>query len=261
VHSLTEDGSHHTLLHNRRGIGGLALHEQGGFVVTGRNVSYKRDDATETVVLIERDAEGGRAAFADLTVDVAGRIYVGSLGEIVSVDGDAKDPHRVPGSIYLIDSDGAVREVAPDIGLANGLGFSPDGRRLYGCDSNRGVIFVWDVDAESGDLENRQQFYETNVGILDGMAISEDGCVWVALAHEGQALRISPSGKLVGSVQSPVPFVSAVCFGGPEMSTLFLTTGSEGLDDPNDASVYSTPVDVRGVEVPRARVPTSAATA
>lgn len=54
--------------------------------------------------------------------------------------------------------------------------------------------------------------------------------VW--LAHWGGA-RItcfSPEGERIGRVNLPVPQVTSCCFGGPDMSTLYITTAARNLD-------------------------------
>ena len=128
VHCLRDDGSVTTLLHHRRGIGGIALHARGGFVVSGRNVAYKRDGEAPTVVLLDQDPDVRRNGFNDLTTDVRGRVYVGSLGE-VAIDNDS-NPDRIPGGVYLIDTDGSARQVADGISLVDGMALSPTARPL-----------------------------------------------------------------------------------------------------------------------------------
>ena len=56
VHRLRPDGSVEVVVEHRRGVGGIALHADGGHVVSGRNVSWKR--GTETVVLLDREWGG-----------------------------------------------------------------------------------------------------------------------------------------------------------------------------------------------------------
>ena len=76
VHRLRPDGAVEEVIPHRRGIGGIARHADGGYVISGRNVSWKRADG-ETTVLLDREHEG--MSFNDLTADPDGRIYVGSL--------------------------------------------------------------------------------------------------------------------------------------------------------------------------------------
>src|SRR3954451_4286387 len=129
VHRLQADGSVTDVIPHRKGIGGIAVHADGGFVISGRNVSWKRPDG-ETVVLLDREHDG--MSFNDLTADPEGRIYVGSLLFNPLDDGGSE---RQAGDLYLIDLDGSVRTVHDDVGLSNGLGVSPDGTSLYHSDT------------------------------------------------------------------------------------------------------------------------------
>ena len=257
VHCLRDDGSQVTLVPHRRGIGGIALHADGGFVVSGRNVAYKRDADTHTVVLLDQDPAARRNGFNDLTTDERGRVYVGSLGE-VAIDND-KDPGRIPGGVYLIETDGSAREVAAGIRLVNGMALSPDGTRLYVSDSLRPAVLAYDVDAETGDLGEETTFVAFEKGAPDGMALSDDGLVWIALAFTGSVVAHAPDGSLAAWLELPAPMVTSLTFGGPDRSTLFVTTGVEGDDDPADAAIYSAEVPFRGLDVARARTPTTAA--
>jgi len=256
VHCLGDDGSLTTLVPHRRGIGGIALHADGGFVVSGRNVAYKRDADAPTVVLLDQDPAVERNGFNDLTTDAQGRIYVGSLGE-VAIDND-KNPGRIPGGVYLIDTDGSARQVAAGISLVNGMGLSPDGSRLYVSDSLRPAVFAYDVDAETGDLGEETTFVAFEDGAPDGMALSDDGLVWVALAFTGSVVAYAPDGSLVARLEIPTRMVTSLTFGGRDASTLFVTTGAESEDDPADAAIYSAEVPFRGLGVARARTPTTA---
>src|ERR1700704_2263879 len=74
VFRRTPDGEVTIVVPKRRGVGGIALHADGGLVLSGRNVCHVRDG--ETRILYERDDVGG---FNDLFADSQGRVYVGSL--------------------------------------------------------------------------------------------------------------------------------------------------------------------------------------
>ena len=102
----------------RRGVGGIALHADGGLVMSGRNICHIRDG--ETRIVFELPDVGG---FNDLFTDAAGRVYVGSLrDDPFSVGGERK-----AGEAYRIDLDGTATQIYDDVGLSNGIGFSPDG--------------------------------------------------------------------------------------------------------------------------------------
>lgn len=259
VLSIAPDGTVKTVIAHRRGIGGVALHEAGGCVVSGRTVAYKKLDvagaAQPTITLIDRDESINRVGFNDLTTDARGRVYVGSMA-FVALDADIDDPDLPPGAFWLIDTDGSVRRVADDIKVTNGTAMSADGSILYLSDSGRRVVFAFDVDAATGDLGKRSVFCEYKGGVPDGMAIAEDGSLWLTLAYAGKIIRYSKTGVPMQTFEVPNPMVTSLCFGGGDGRTLYVVTGTEGKNPKDKAYVYSTPVDVSGIAVPRARVPT-----
>jgi len=244
------DGQVSTVFEHRRGIGGMAFHEAGGLVVSGRNVSFKSFDGGPTRVLLDRDEAAGNVGYNDLTTDAAGRIYVGSLGAS-PVFADGREP--ASGDLYLIDLDGSARVVAEDIALTNGLGFSPDGKVLYHSDSRRQVVNCYTV-AANGDLGPKEVFAEAGPGVPDGLAVAEDGSVWVALAGGHGVGVFEPDGRQRELVRIPDPMCTSVCFGGRGLATLFVVSGSEGAGSERAGAVYEFDVSVRGVPVAPARV-------
>jgi gluconolactonase len=224
--------------------------------VTGRNVAHK-PPVGDTVVLLDRDASVQRVGFNDLTADERGRVYVGALG-VVAIEADLNDPHLPSGCLYLIETDGTARIVADDIRLTNGVAISPDGRRLYLADSGRRMVFQFDVDMSTGDLRNRQPYLEDTEGVPDGIAVAEDGSVWIAHAYAGKVMRYSTDSRPMQSIEVPVDMVTSLCFGGHDMRTVFIVTGIEKPDAGGDAYVYSIEVDVAGAPVGAAATPTTA---
>ena len=68
VHRRQPDGTIETVVPKRRGVGGIALHTDGGVVISGRNICHVRDG--ETRIVFAPDAPG----LNDLFVDAAGRV-------------------------------------------------------------------------------------------------------------------------------------------------------------------------------------------
>ena len=99
----------------RRGVGGMALHAEGGLIVGGRNVAWVGADG-ETRILLDPAAIPGAIGFNDLTTDHAGRIYVGSLCYRVFAD-----PPK-PGFLHVIDLDGSMRTLSDGVMLTNEIG-------------------------------------------------------------------------------------------------------------------------------------------
>jgi sugar lactone lactonase YvrE len=185
------------------------------------------DDGSLLVALADRLAfvgpEGMRTAFAfphdeelranDGTCDSRGRFWVGTM----RLD-------EAAGAAALYRYDGAtLEEIVSGVGLSNGIGWSPDDRLMYYVDTLTSQIDVFDYD---GDVANRRVFATIDKadGFPDGLAVDDEGGVWVALWAGGAVRRYAPDGTLDEVVPVPAHNVTACCFGGDDGRTLFITT-------------------------------------
>ncbi len=251
VFCLAGDGRVETVFPHRRGIGGMALHAAGGLIVSGRNVSFKSFTGGATRTVLDSDPEGGNVGYNDLTTDALGRIWVGSLGSSPVFE-DGRPPS--PGCLYRVDLDGSSEVVADGILLTNGLGFSPDGRRLYHSDSRARTIWCYDLP-DRDRVTPKQPFARVERGVPDGLAVAQDGSIWVALADGGHGVAvITPDGKQRDFLPVPLPMVTSLCFGGSDLRDLYLVTGSQGTENERAGSVFCTRAPVAGLPVPLARV-------
>lgn len=233
----------------RRGIGGMALHEKGGLIVGGRDIAHVSLDGSASKTLLALDAIPGATGFNDLTTDRAGRIYAGSLAFKVFGGEQPK-----PGFLHVIDLDGTMRTVSDGILLTNGLGFSPDGARLYHSDARAGIVRVYDV-ASDGSVGTWRQFASLDPGgVPDGLKVAGDGSVWVADAHGGRVVVFNADGTHRMNLAVPLPMVTSVCFGGDDLRDLYIVTGSRGGPSENCGSIFHMKVDVAGLALPAARV-------
>jgi gluconolactonase len=84
--------------------------------------------------------------------------------------------------VYRVDSAGNVRLLTKDLTQPNGLAFLPDGKRLYGDDSEQRNIRVYDVSSD-GSLSNGRIFGEEpggkDDGVPDGMKVDKNGHLFV----------------------------------------------------------------------------------
>ncbi len=250
VYCLDAQGEVSKVFAHRRGIGGMSLHENGGLIVSGRNISWKSVPEGETRTVLDRDESVGLVGFNDITTDDSGRIYAGSLGAS-PVFQDGREPQS--GSLYLIDLDGSSRIVAQDIALTNGLGFSPDGKVLYHSDSTPMHVNCYGVH-DDGSLGDKQVFATTENGVPDGLVVSEDGRIWVALAGGSGVAVYRPDGTLDDFIEIPEPMCTSVCFGGEDLKDLYIVSGSRGASTETSGAVHRIRVEVAGLPVPKARV-------
>ncbi len=241
VHRLTGAGPEVVVPH-RKGIGGLVAHAGGGLVVAGRTVAHKHGAETRTV-LEKRDDE---QFFNDLTADHRGRLYVGA----VALD-PAPGEERGPGRLYRVDLDGSVSTLADDVTVSNGLGVSPDDEVLYHVDTHRRTVWAY----QDGQ---RRAFVETHeyAGVPDGLAVADDGSVWVAMAGGRVVVGWDDKGARVGEIEVPQDLVTSVMFGDPDGHTLYILTGcNDEHPDPRGGGVYAVRSDRRAQPGARANVP------
>ena len=62
VFCISEAGELSTVFQYRKGIGGMSLHENGGMIVSGRNISWKSVPEGETITVLDRDEDNGLVA-------------------------------------------------------------------------------------------------------------------------------------------------------------------------------------------------------
>jgi sugar lactone lactonase YvrE len=134
------------------------------------------------------------------------------------------------GATYCFDGSVLEARIAP-IHDANGNAFSPDGRTMYRAETFQRKIFAYDLDPASGALSNERLFAAVpdHLGLPDGATVDAEGCYWAALPNGpdgGSVGRFTPDGALDLVIDVPVMLPLMPAFGGPDLSTLYLTSGS-----------------------------------
>lgn len=247
VYRLDRRGGTRVVVPHRRGIGGLALHAGGGIVVSGRNVAWKLESG-RTRVLFEAPAGWGATGFNDLAADPQGRILAGALRFRPR---EGYESAR-PGALWRLGLDGAAEVLVDDVLLANGIAFSPDGTWLYHADSVRRELRRYRYGPSTPLAGEVLATFDD--GIPDGVAVSADGRIWVAVCHGARVEVLRASGARVAVLRAPVPMVTSVCFGGDENRDLYVVTGSDGTGRDDAGSIHRARVDVPGAPVYPARV-------
>ncbi len=162
--------------------------------------------------------------FNDGKCDRAGRLWAGTMN--LSPDFGAS----ATGSLYRYLG-GLLEEVAGDIHISNGIGWSPDNRVMYYTDTLRREISCFDYDIRRGQASNRRCFLTVpeSDGYPDGLTVDSRGKVYSAMWGAGRINVYTPAGRLECVLPLPVPQPSSCTFGGGDLKSLFITTASEGL--------------------------------
>jgi sugar lactone lactonase YvrE len=158
---------------------------------------------------------GAHMRLNDGACDAQGRFWVGSMRR--------DEEKREDAALYRFD--GALMNVLDGVSLSNGIGWSPDGSRMYYVDTLTRNVDVFDYD---GDVTNRRTFtrIEKDAGFPDGLTVDDEGAVWVALWGGSAVRRYAPDGSLDRVLPVPALNVTSCCFGGANGSTLFITTAA-----------------------------------
>lgn len=244
VYRRSPNGEVTTVVPRRRGVGGIALHADGGLVIGGKNICHVKNG--ETRILLQRDDIPG---FNDLFTDNAGRVYVGSLRS-----DPFKEGARTPGELWRIDGEGSAVQMYGGVGLTNGIGFSPGEKSIYHADSAGPHLIVHDVAAD-GSMTNRRSIAQMTGGTIpDGICVDEAGCIWVAVYGGRCVTRYTPEGKIDRTIDVPAKAVTSVCFGNKERHDLYIVTADNTEDPSRKGTIFRTRVETAGLPVALARV-------
>lgn len=228
VHELHPDGlarswnvGEHVGAAVPRASGGLVLATRAGFAVLAP------DGCVTPIAPVEADVPGNR--MNDGKCDPQGRFWAGTM--------PYKDTPGA-GSLYRLDKDHRVQRVLPGLGLANGLGWSPDGKTFYFIDSTTQSVDAYDFDPGDGALSGCRQVAAIDPadGMPDGMTVDDEGCLWVALWGGGCVRRYRPDGTVAAIVHLPASQVTSCAFGGPDRGDLYITSAAHRLSEQQRAA-------------------------
>jgi gluconolactonase len=230
---------------NSHGANGLLVDPQNRLIaceggIDGQSPRITRTDLRTGAIEVLADNYQGVPfkGTNDVTIDNRGRLYF-------------TDPAGA--AVYRIDAPGQVVRLlaAPDILRPNGLQIAPDDRTLYIIESGdppagARMIRAFDL-APDGTASRGRTFFDFAGRGGDGASVDTQGNLYVAAGLNRQpppgALAgarawpvearktptgvyvISPAGKLRKFIAIPEEIISNTAFGGPDMKTLFVTSG------------------------------------
>jgi gluconolactonase len=243
---FSKDGEFSVFRENSNVANGLLIDPQGRLVAaegaasptaersgmkTGGIPRVTRTDLKTGRMEILADSHDGKPLSGpnDVTIDGKGRLYV------TDSSGAA---------VYRIDAVGNVSRIlaAPDVQRPNGIQISPDDRTLYiveanGAEGGARMIRAYDL-LPDGTARNMRVHYDFYPGrSADGMSIDVEGNLYAAAGmHRTRGTAetldtkcgvyvISPAGKLLKFIPVPEDYITNTAFGGPDMTTLYITAG------------------------------------
>ena len=133
-----------------------------------------------------------------------------------------------PGTVCWSDIDGHAVDAHTGLEFPNGLGISPDGTELIVAESRTHRLVAFPI-LGPGRLGPLRPFAELPGGFPDGMCFDADGNVLCAGHGASSVLVYGPGGGLpIETIAFDDGDVTNVCFGGPDMTTLYVTESDVG---------------------------------
>ncbi len=215
-----ESGSEQIIEAGER-VGTVVPRQSGGLVIAGDDgFSFLDPDSGEVrpVADPEPDKKPDNR-FNDGKCDPAGRFWAGTISTVKKTGAAA---------LYMLDADRQVHLKYPNVTNSNGLCWTEDAKTFYYIDTPSKKVRAFDFDNATGEIDNERTAIDTSHidSSPDGMAIDIAGNLWIAFCRGGMLMCFDPgTGKDLARIPLPVSGVTACAFGGPDLKTLYITTG------------------------------------
>ncbi len=201
-------------------VAGFCPQQEGGFLVTNHHGIWLWAPGANPLLLAAQ-AQGQECVMNDCAADPMGRVYSGSwhLNE---------QGRSAPSFLFRIDTDGSVHIADEGICFSNGLAFSPDESTLYFADTVARCIYAYDWRRSDGALGRRRVLTRIDraEGVPDGLAVDAEGFIWCAHWFGGCLTRYDPDGKRERRIDLPAAQISSLCFGGPDLDEIYVTSAA-----------------------------------
>lgn len=201
-------------------VGTVVPRQAGGLVIAGDSgIALFDPDTGEIEQIDDPEPEKTNNRFNDGKCSPDGRFFAGTIS-LKKVPGDA--------ALYRLDPDRTLTKAFPGVTNSNGIVWSLDGKTVYYIDTPRLEVLAFDYDRETGKLSDQRVAFSTKEAVEaspDGMAIDEEGNLWIAFCHGYCVVCFDPTGNELRRIELPCREVTAVAFGGPNLADLYITTG------------------------------------
>ena len=233
----------------------LILRDKHEQLLLGLNGGLARYDLNEDklVWLLDIEKEMLDHRCNDGACDTNGRLWVGSMhSEFITG----------AGSLYCVDDDLALQKKLDQVSISNGIAWSPDNLHMYYIDTPRRTVSSFSFDQASGNIEFESEAVHipAKLGAPDGMAIDEEGMLWIAHWGGFGVYRWNPeNGQLLDRINLPVPNVTSCAFSGEHLDQLVITTARQDLSEdelekyPGSGDVFIARPGVKGLRKNKCR--------
>ncbi|MEI6486808.1 MAG: SMP-30/gluconolactonase/LRE family protein [Sphingomonadales bacterium] len=208
-----------------QGSNGAVVDKDGSVLMTqhGARRIVRLDDKMNATVFLDK-ANGKRLNSPnDLAFTPDGALWITDPPYgLVGQDKDAAKEQ--PYNAVWRYANGKATAVITDLPRPNGIGFSPDGKKLYISNSEPEMfVNVYDVNAD-GSVSKARRFITypgpNPVDVPDGLKVDSAGNVWAS--GPGGIRIINEDGKVLGQIKTPDRAQANMIWGGDDLKTLYI---------------------------------------
>lgn len=185
----------------------------------------------------------------DGRADPWGGFWIGTMG--INAEPGA-------GAIYRYYQ-GVMRKLFSPITISNAICFAPNRSTAYFTDTATGQIMKTALDRNGWPAGPPEVFVDLSRegANPDGAVVDAEGGLWVALWGAGRVASYAPDGRFLRAIHLPAHQVTCPAFGGPDLSTLYVTSAAKGLSQqvrehaPEQGMTFQIDVQTKGLSEPR----------
>lgn len=206
-------------------------------------------DSGNLSLITDLDKTWHNQRFNDGACDSMDRLWIGTM---------QLDQQSGTGSVYCISKNNKIETKINQVTISNGLTWSADNARMYYTDSLTREIWSYVFDKKTGEISFEKVVISIPVemGLPDGIAMDEEGFLWVALwGGYGVGRWDIVTGKMIDFIKVPAPHVISCAFVGENSDQLMITTARHGMGEnallqyPESGHVFIVKPGVKGITV------------
>jgi sugar lactone lactonase YvrE len=199
--------------------------------------------------LCDLEADNPVTRSNDGRADPYGGFWIGTMGKQAELDA---------GAIYRYYK-GELRRLFAPITISNAICFSPDGAYAYFTDTYYARVMKVPLDPDGWPSAAPTLLLDLSKDSInpDGAVTTADGELLIAQWGSANVAHYGPFGNLRGTFSFPTDHITCPALGGPNLSTLFVTTALQGLSaaarlaQPDAGKTFAVETSLRGVPAPQ----------
>lgn len=249
IHCLDPKSNVHRTWRMPAEISAICLQTNGGLIVALRTGFAAVNLQTSEVIMLNEVIKQPSLMFNNGKCDRKGRFWAGTKDVL---------EESSTGILYRFDNDTSCYEMARGFIATGGIAWSPDNSILYVCDPFARSIYQCDYHHLTGTIKDQKLFAKTpkDAGLPLGLTVDSEGFLWSVHWDGWRVTRYAPSREIDSIYTMPIQRPTGCCFGGPDLSTLYVTSARIDLskhdleEGPGAGCVFGIDTKVTGLPEP-----------